>query len=73
MENTDTNYQYYIHYATIDKLFSELEADLGGKAEEVTVTYDATYGFPTSVNIDFIKNAVDDELYLSAAKFEKLP
>src|SRR6185503_4242128 len=41
VENTDTNYQYYVPYATIDKLFSELEADLGSKAEEVAVTYDA--------------------------------
>ena len=73
VEKTDTNYEYYSKYATIDRLFAELKADLGGKADEVTVTYDATYGFPSTINIDFIKNAVDDELYLSASSFEKLP
>ncbi|SRR5258706_5228596 len=71
--NTDVSYENFSRYATIDKLFTELQADLGGKADEVTVTYDPTYGFPSTINIDFIKNAVDDELYLSVAAFEKLP
>ena len=70
---TDANYKYYSKYATINRLFSELKADLGGKADAVTVTYDPTYGFPATLNIDFIKNAVDDELYLSASAFEMLP
>jgi hypothetical protein len=70
---TDANYETFVKYATIDKLFAELQADQGGKADSVTVKYDATYGFPTEINIDFIKAAVDDELYLSAAAFEKLP
>ena len=69
---TDANYEYYSRYATIDRLFSELEVDLGGEADEVTETYDATYGFPSTINIDFIKNAVDDELYLNASGFEAL-
>jgi len=70
---TDPRYENFSKYATIDKLFAELKADQGDKADEVTVKYDATYGFPAEINIDFIKNAVDDELYLSAAAFEKLP
>jgi len=37
------------------------------------VTYDSTYGYPVEINIDFIKNAIDDELYLSASEFEVLP
>ena len=71
--NNDPFYETFAKYATIDRLFSELEADLGGEADEVTVKYDATYGFPTDINIDFIKNAVDDELHLGASGFEKLP
>ena len=69
----DPSYETFARYATIDNLFTELKADLGGKADQVTVTYDATYGFPSTINIDFIKNAVDDELYLSTTGFEKLP
>ena len=60
-------------YATIDRLFTELEADLNGKADAVTVTYDETYGFPTEVQIDFVQEAVDDELYLTLSNFEELP
>lgn len=70
---TDSNYEYYSKYATVENLFTELKTDLGGKADEVTVKYDSTYGYPTEINIDFIKAAVDDELYLSASGFEKLP
>ena len=67
------NREFFSQYATIDRLFAELEADLGGEAEAVTVTYDATYGFPTEMSIDFIKQAADDELYFTVSGFEALP
>jgi hypothetical protein len=60
-------------YATIDRLFAELEANLNGAADEVIVQYDPTYGFPTEVTLDFVKEAADDELYLSLSNFEPLP
>ena len=70
---TDPNYEFYAPYVTINKLFSELKANQGGGADEVTVTYDATYGFPSEITFDFIKDAIDDELYLSVLGFEALP
>jgi hypothetical protein len=60
-------------YATIDRVFAELEAGLNGAADEVTVKYDPTYGFPAEVTIDVEKQATDDELYLTLSNFEKLP
>ena len=60
-------------YATIDRLFAELEADLNGAADKVDVEYDPTYGFHTKASIDFVEEAVDDELYLSSSNFEVLP
>ena len=60
-------------YATIDRIFSELETDINGAADEVVVSYDSTNGFPEQANIDFVKNAADDELYLTISGFEKLP
>jgi Family of unknown function (DUF6174) len=60
-------------YATIDRIFAELEAGLNGAADEVIVKYDPTYGFPTEVTIDVEKQATDDELYLTLSNFEKLP
>ncbi len=58
-------------YITIDKLFdftSESQKD----ADQIEVVYDATYGFPSSVQIDFIKQAVDDELALFVGDFQPL-
>src|SRR6185503_18172617 len=60
-----TNREFFERFSTIDRIFSELEADLAGAADEVTVTYDPTYGFPVEVSIDYVKEATDDELYLT--------
>lgn len=68
----DSTREYFSKFATIDRLFAELEADLGGAADKVTVTYDETYGFPVDVSIDFITEAADDELYFTVSEFEVL-
>lgn len=60
-------------YQTIDLIFAELEAGQNGAADEVTVKYDPTYGFPTEATIDVVKEAIDDELYLTISDFEALP
>ncbi len=64
--------QYFDRYSTIDSLFSFTGESLH-KADEVKVAYDPTYGFPSNVQIDFYKNAVDDELALSVTDFQPLP
>jgi len=65
--------EFVFKYATIDRLFSELDSDSVRDADKLTVTYDPIYGFPSEISIDFIELAVDDELYLSASAFEPLP
>lgn len=65
--------ELFERYATIDRLFAELEAGLNGAADKVTVEYDATYGFPTKAEIDIEEMAIDDELYLTISDFEPLP
>lgn len=72
VETTDPSFETYNSYATIDRLFLELKANLSGEAEEVVVTYDPTYGFPVNISIDRIKAAVDDELSLQVSNFEVL-
>jgi hypothetical protein len=67
------NLELFEKYATIDRLFSELEADLNGAADKVVVEYDPTHGFPTKADIDFVELAIDDELYLTISDFEELP
>ena len=60
-------------YETMDLIFAELEAGLNGAADEVTVEYDPTYGFPTQAKIDVEAQAIDDELYMTISNFEVLP
>ena len=66
------NMELFQRYDTIDKVFAELEK-AQSEAERVEVTYDETYGFPTQISIDFIEQAVDDELGLTISNFEVLP
>jgi hypothetical protein len=60
-------------YATIDRVFAEVEAGLNGGADNVVVQYDPTYGFPAEVTLDFEQQAADDELYLTLSNLEELP
>ena len=66
-------HELFDKYATIDRLFAEIEAGLNGAADKVTVEYDPTYGFPTKADLDFEEMAIDDELYLTISDFEALP
>lgn len=59
-------------YNSIEKLFALLEALAKGGADKVTVTYNAQYGYPQSISIDYVQNAVDDELGLTVGNFEAL-
>ena len=70
---TDPEFEFFARYGTMERLFSELEADLAGAADEVTVSYDPVYGFPQTADIDIIKEAADDELSLTVSGFEALP
>ena len=69
---TDPGYESFSRYATIDRIFSELEAGLAGDAEEITVTYDSTNGFPSDIYFDYIQAAADDEISITASNFEAL-
>ena len=59
-------------YNTIDQAFSSLELLLNGDADKVEVTYDPAYGFPTSIDVDMILNAVDDEFSIYISDFKVL-
>ena len=73
ISTTDPLNDFVLRYATIDRIFTELESDSVQEADKLTVTYDPTYGFPSDVSIDYIELAADDELYLSVSAFEPLP
>ena len=56
---------------TVDLLFAIAEENLAN-ADQVSVTYDAAYGFPSSIVVDRIKMAVDDEISYYVENFEVL-
>ena len=64
--------EYFQRFETIDKVFEQLQKDISGEADEVVVTYNATYGFPDEVKIDYVLEATDDEIWLTISDFESL-
>ena len=59
-------------YPDVPGLFDLVE-DAYHRAFKVAVTFDAQYGFPQETVIDYIGNAVDDELTLRVTAFTSLP
>jgi len=64
--------EFYQPYNTIDKAFDYVQGAIN-EADKTTIVYDPTYGFPTSVSVDLIEMAMDDEMYLTLNHFEVLP
>lgn len=72
VQPSDPSYETFFTYGTIERLFPRLEAGFNGQADEITVTYDPTYGYPTQIFFDFIQDAVDDELTVEVLNFQVL-
>lgn len=69
--DTDPLYSTLMTYATIDNLFT-WSGEALANADKIEITYDATYGFPTSVAVDYITEATDDEIWIDVSNFEAL-
>jgi len=63
--------EFYQPYNTIEKVFDYVEKATN-EADQVTVEYDPTYGFPANVSVDWATQAADDELYLTLSNFQAL-
>ena len=63
---------FYQPYNTIEKVFEYLAGAIKD-ADETIIDYDPTYGFPTNISVDWIEQAIDDEMYLAISDFETLP
>ena len=59
--------KYEIYY-TVEQLFDYIQSAIDKKAHSVKVDYDAELGYPTSVEIDYIENAIDDEMRFKTGK-----
>jgi Family of unknown function (DUF6174) len=51
---------------TVNDLFALIHKAIGKKAAKITVQYDAQYGYPTSIAIDWEKMMADEETYFTA-------
>lgn len=62
-------------YATVRDvagLFALIRTAIDEGADRLDVTYDAQLGYPTLIKIDYISNAVDDELTVTTSEFQRL-
>lgn len=59
-------------YRTIEDLFSLVETARNG-ADVVRVSFDAQYGYPATIYIDYVTDLVGDEVDLKVTRFALLP
>jgi hypothetical protein len=57
----------------VDELFADVLARLQQSAARVSAAYDPEYGYPRTIVVDVLANAVDDEYSLTAANLRPLP
>ena len=58
-------------YPDIPGLFAIVK-DAYVRADAINVSFDGRYGFPSDASIDYVKNAIDDELTLKVTNFAAL-
>ena len=56
-------------YHTIDSLFDVIQDAIDNEADQITVSYDSEFGYPTNIELDSDVNAIDDEYTLTATRF----
>ena len=59
-------------YNTIEKLFDLANAAQTGDADKVAAEYNAEYGYPQMIYVDYLANAADDEMNYAVDLFEIL-
>lgn len=57
------------HIRDVQGLFALVREAIDRDAHRLEASYDATYGFPKEIDIDYIGNAVDDELQIRTSEF----
>jgi hypothetical protein len=57
---------------TIEDLFDVVQDELDGDPDDIHIRYDSDLGFPKSVDVDPIENAMDDEHGFTVEQFEVL-
>jgi hypothetical protein len=63
----------FADYRTISGLFDFLHEAERRNAARITVTWDPTFSYPAHASIDYVANAVDDEVGFDASGLTPLP
>lgn len=63
----------YPRFQTIDQLFEKVRTALKTPGQLVAVEYDAAFGYPTTVSLDPIQNAIDDEVSYLTNNYARNP
>ncbi|BBD64412.1 hypothetical protein NIES4072_19250 [Nostoc commune NIES-4072] len=78
---TSITYKYSKHpvdtglfekYNTIPKLFNIIRNALIQRADNLTVQYNPTLGYPTQINIDYDKQRTDDEIFITISNLQQI-
>lgn len=59
-------------YFTVEGLFDFIEDAIDREAHSITVAYDVARGYPVSINIDYIENAIDEEMAYEVSAFQPM-
>jgi Family of unknown function (DUF6174) len=62
--------EFFADYNTVEKLFALIQKAIDEGADEVTITYDATLGYPTDIKVDTSFQMADEELYLTMSDLQ---
>lgn len=60
------------YYLTVDELFDFIADAIDRKAHSIRVSYHATLGHPTSIAIDYLENAIDEEMAFEASALQPM-
>ncbi len=71
-DDTEVDTPYKQYFLSIDQLFTLIEDAMARGVFTLDVSYDPDLGFPTSISIDEIPCAVDDEFAITAAGLQPI-
>lgn len=66
------NPQFFQKYDTIPELFNVIQDAIKRKASNLDVEYNAKFGYPTKINIDYDSRIADEEIFLTIENFQEL-
>ena len=64
------NREFFQNYNTIPKLFDVIQDAINRKAFSLNVPYNARFGYPTQIDIDYNSQIADEEIFLTIENFK---